>query len=224
MGCKFERVKDYIDSDLPMPVRKTAGAAAYDICAAETVTIPSFFNSIVKMLSTKITDSEFTNKIDEIAKEVQGDIPLLLALEAKDNEALAKEAQKYFDRFQGDFTLDLNQMKALVKAAGTKLTLVPTGVKCKLEDDQVLHLYIRSSCPLNHYLFLGNGTGVIDSDYYNNEDNEGHIFFQIINLSPFNIVVKKGDIIGQGEITRFCKTDDDEANGVRTGGFGSTNA
>jgi dUTP pyrophosphatase len=224
MGCKFERVKDYIDSDLPMPVRKTAGAAAYDICAAETVTIPSFFNSIVKMLSTKITDSEFTNKIDEIAKEVQGDIPLLLALEAKDNEALAKEAQKYFDRFQGDFTLDLNQMKALVKAAGTKLTLVPTGVKCKLEDDQVLHLYIRSSCPLNHYLFLGNGTGVIDSDYYNNEDNEGHIFFQIINLSPFNIVVKKGDIIGQGEITRFCKTDDDEADGVRTGGFGSTNA
>lgn len=224
MGCKFERVKDYIDSDLPMPVRKTADAAAYDICAAETVTIPSFFNSIVKMLSTKITDSEFTNKIDEIAKEVQGDIPLLLALEVKDNEALAKEAQKYFDRFQGDFTLDLNQMKALVKAAGTKLTLVPTGVKCKLEDDQVLHLYIRSSCPLNHYLFLGNGTGVIDSDYYNNEDNEGHIFFQIINLSPFNIVVKKGDIIGQGEITRFCKTDDDEANGVRTGGFGSTNA
>lgn len=224
MGCKFERVKDYIDSNLPMPVRKTAGAAAYDICAAETVTIPSFFNSIVKMLSTKITDSEFTNKIDEIAKEVQGDIPLLLALEAKDNEALAKEAQKYFDRFQGDFTLDLNQMKALVKAAGTKLTLVPTGVKCKLEDDQVLHLYIRSSCPLNHYLFLGNGTGVIDSDYYNNEDNEGHIFFQIINLSPFNIVVKKGDIIGQGEITRFCKTDDDEADGVRTGGFGSTNA
>lgn len=224
MGCKFERVKDYIDSDLPMPVRKTAGAAAYDICAAETVTIPSFFNSIVKMLSTKITDSEFTNKIDEIAKEVQGDIPLLLALEAKDNEALAKEAQKYFNRFQGDFTLDLNQMKALVKAAGTKLTLVPTGVKCKLEDDQVLHLYIRSSCPLNHYLFLGNGTGVIDSDYYNNEDNEGHIFFQIINLSPFNIVVKKGDIIGQGEITRFCKTDDDEADGVRTGGFGSTNA
>lgn len=224
MGCKFERVKDYIDSDLPMPVRKTAGAAAYDICAAETVTIPSFFNSIVKMLSTKITDSEFTNKIDEIAKEVQGDIPLLLALEAKDNEALTKEAQKYFDRFQGDFTLDLNQMKALVKAAGTKLTLVPTGIKCKLEDDQVLHLYIRSSCPLNHYLFLGNGTGVIDSDYYNNEDNEGHIFFQIINLSPFNIVVKKGDIIGQGEITRFCKTDDDEADGVRTGGFGSTNA
>lgn len=224
MGCKFERVKDYIDSDLSMPVRKTAGAAAYDICAAETVTIPSFFNSIVKMLCTKVTDNEFTNKIDEIAKEVQGDIPLLLALEAKDNDALAKEAQKYFDRFQGDFTLDLDQMKALVKAAGTKLTLVPTGVKCKLEDDQVLHLYIRSSCPLNHYLFLGNGTGVIDSDYYNNEDNEGHIFFQIINLSPFNIVVKKGDIIGQGEITRFCKTDDDEADGVRTGGFGSTNA
>ncbi len=224
MGCKFERIKDYIDSDLPMPVRKTAGAAAYDICAAETVTIPSFFSSIVKMLNVKITDSEFANKINEIVNEVLEDIPLLLALESKDGDALAKEAQKYFDRFKGDFTLDLNQMKDLVKAAKTKLTLVPTGIKCKLEDDQVLHLYIRSSCPLNHYLFLGNGTGVVDSDYYNNEDNEGHIFFQIINLSPFNIVVKKGDIIGQGEIIRFCKTDDDEADGVRIGGFGSTNA
>lgn len=224
MGCKFERVKDYIDSNLPMPVRKTAGAAAYDICAAETVTIPSFFDSVVKMLKTKINSDEFSNKINTIVEEIKNDIPLLLAIEAKNNEALTKEAQKYFDRFQGDFTLDLNQMKILMKEAKTKLTLVPTGVKCKLEDNQVLHLYIRSSCPLNHYLFLGNGTGVIDSDYYNNEDNEGHIFFQIINLSPFNIVVKKGDIIGQGEIVCFCKTDDDEADGVRTGGFGSTNA
>ena len=121
MGCKFERVKDYIDSDLPMPVRKTAGAAAYDICAAETVTIPSFFSSIIKMLNVKITDSEFANKINEIVNEVQEDIPLLLALETKDGDALAKEAQKYFDRFKGDFTLDLNQMKDLVKAARTKL-------------------------------------------------------------------------------------------------------
>jgi dUTP pyrophosphatase len=223
MGCKFERVNDYINCELPMPVRKTACSAAYDICAVEDVTIPSFFSSIMKMLGAKISDEQFVDKVQKIADDIQGDIPLLLALEAKDNEALTKEIQKYIERFSGDFTLDLNQMKALVKSAGTKLTLVPTGVKCKLEDDQVLHLYIRSSCPLNHYLFLGNGTGVIDADYYNNNDNEGHIFFQIINLSPFNIVIKKGDIIGQGEITRFCKTDDDEATGLRTGGFGSTN-
>lgn len=107
----------------------------------------------MKMLGAKISDEQFIDKVQKIADDIQGDIPLLLALEAKDNETLTKEVQKYIERFSGDFTLDLNQMKALVKSAGTKLTLVPTGVKCKLEDDQVLHLYIRSSCPLNHYLF-----------------------------------------------------------------------
>ena len=63
---------------------------------------------------------------------------------------------------------------------------------------------------------------IIDADYYNNPDNEGHIFFQIINLSPFDIVLKKGDAIGQGILKRYYTTDDDAAKGERTGGFGST--
>jgi dUTP pyrophosphatase len=63
---------------------------------------------------------------------------------------------------------------------------------------------------------------VIDRDYYNNSDNEGHIFFQIINLSPFPIILKKGDIIGQGIIKSYLKVENDDAAGERTGGFGST--
>ena len=81
---------------------------------------------------------------------------------------------------------------------------------------------MRSSCPLKYWLILANGVGIIDSDYYNNPDNEGHIFFQIINLSPFDIVLQKGEIIGQGIIKKYETTENDNANGKREGGFGST--
>ena len=63
---------------------------------------------------------------------------------------------------------------------------------------------------------------IIDADYVDNQDNEGEIFFQVINLSPFAIQIKKGDKIGQGVIKQYCITDDDNACGERTGGFGST--
>lgn len=119
----------------------------------------------------------------------------------------------------------LSEMKSFLKAhKSLKPTLVPTGVKCKLADDEYLELSVRSSLPLNSWLLLANGIGIIDSDYYNNPDNEGHIFFQLVNLSPFYIQLKKGDRIGQGIIHKYIITEDDAAEGVRAGGFGSTNA
>ena len=63
---------------------------------------------------------------------------------------------------------------------------------------------------------------IIDADYYNNPDNEGEIFFQLINLSPYNIILKKGEKIGQGIIKPYLTTEDDAATGDRRGGFGST--
>ena len=109
-----------------------------------------------------------------------------------------------------------------MKKLNTSLVLVPTGVKANLETNQVLELSIRSSIPMSSYLSLGNSTGIIDADYYNNPSNEGHIFFQIINLSPCDILLKKGDIIGQGVIYQYCTTDDDQSNTERSGGLGST--
>ena len=64
--------------------------------------------------------------------------------------------------------------------------------------------------------------GIIDADFYNNPDNEGEIFFQFINFSPFPIMLRKGDIIGQGIIKPYLTADNDETTKVRTGGFGST--
>lgn len=113
-------------------------------------------------------------------------------------------------------------MADLTKITQLRPTLVPTGVKCQLNHDQYLELSVRSSCPLKSWLILANGVGIIDSDYYNNLDNEGHIYFQIINLGPRPIKLCKGDKIGQGIIKYYERTDDDIVRNLRVGGFGST--
>lgn len=116
----------------------------------------------------------------------------------------------------------LEEVSALTKNNKTRPTLVPTGMKCALEPGYYLELSVRSSSPLKNWIILANGVGIIDADYYNNPDNEGHIYFQLINLSPYYIQLKRGDIIGQGIIKTYEVTDNDKATGTRTGGFGST--
>lgn len=118
----------------------------------------------------------------------------------------------------------LEEMAALTKQTKAKPTLVSTGVKCHLEEGYYLELSVRSSTPLKYWIILANSVGIIDADYCDNPDNEGEIFFQVINMSPFDIYLKKGDIIGQGIIKRYEITDDDKAEGLRQGGFGSTSA
>ena len=122
-------------------------------------------------------------------------------------------------------TMTLSDIAYFTKDNKVKPTLVPTGIKCQLASDCYLELSVRSSTPLKHWLILANSVGIIDGDYYNNPDNEGHIYFQLINLSPFDIQLKKGDKIGQGIIKKFEVTDDDYEyeKKERTGGFGSTN-
>ena len=116
----------------------------------------------------------------------------------------------------------LQQAAEITKSVKAKPTLVSTGMKCKLEPGTYLELSVRSSCPLKYWLLLANSIGIIDADYYNNPDNEGEIFFQVINLSPYDIQLHKGDIIGQGIIKSYLTTEDDAAAGDRLGGFGST--
>lgn len=118
--------------------------------------------------------------------------------------------------------LTLKEVKDFIKPRGLQPTLVPTGIKAKLDEGTYLQLSVRSSCPLNSWLVLANGIGIIDADYYNNPDNEGAIYFQLINLSPFDIQLKKGDIIGQGVILPYLTVENDKAEGTRVGGFGST--
>lgn len=118
--------------------------------------------------------------------------------------------------------ITLDSLAAITKRLKTKPTLVSTGMKCQLDPGTYLQLSVRSSCPLKYWLIMANGVGIIDADYYNNPDNEGEIFFQLINLSPYDIQLHKGDVIGQGIILPYQITDDDNAQGERIGGFGST--
>ena len=106
---------------------------------------------------------------------------------------------------------------------GMNPTLVKTGIKAYMQDDEVLLLYNRSSNPKKKGLILANSVGVIDKDYYGNPDNDGHIMFAFFNTKEEDIEIKKGEAIGQGVFEKYLVVDNDAAEGERTGGFGSTN-
>ena len=100
---------------------------------------------------------------------------------------------------------------------------IPTGIRCIMESDWVLKIYPRSGLGFKYRLQLDNGVGIIDSDYANS-DNEGHIFIKITNDSKEGktVILKEGDGFAQGIFLEYGITVDDEADGVRNGGFGST--
>ena len=100
---------------------------------------------------------------------------------------------------------------------------IPTGIRVKIDDGWVLKIYPRSGLGFKYRLQLNNTVGIIDSDYYNS-DNEGHIFIKITNDSNEDkfFSVKAGEGFAQGIFVEYGITVDDEADGVRNGGFGST--
>lgn len=105
---------------------------------------------------------------------------------------------------------------------GMKPILIPTGLKAYMQSDEVLLIVPRSSGPKKQGISFPHNVGVIDSDYYNNSDNEGHIFVQCINLKDEDVVIKKGETVAQAIFQKYLTVDDDNAEGMRTGGFGST--
>ena len=105
---------------------------------------------------------------------------------------------------------------------GMNPTLVKTGLKVYMQDDEVVLLYNRSSNPKKKGLIVANSVGVIDKDYYGNPDNDGHIMFAFYNIKEEDVEIKKGEAIGQAIFQKYLMTDDDNAEGERVGGFGST--
>lgn len=79
----------------------------------------------------------------------------------------------------------------------------------------------RSSGPKKG-LIMANSVGIIDKDYYNNESNERHFYFQYYNIKSEEITIHKGDVIGQVIFQKYLLVDSDNATGNRKGGFGST--
>ena len=102
--------------------------------------------------------------------------------------------------------------------------MVPTGIKAYMQPDEVLTIHIRSSMAVKHQLMLVNSVGVVDADYYDNADNEGHIYIALWNRGPEAFAIRKGDRIAQGIFSKYLTADEDQAGqgALRQGGFGST--
>lgn len=146
----FEIAKGWENQGIHLPRRSTSGAAAYDIEAAEDVTIPPF-------------------------------------------------------------------------CPGMQPTLIPTGLKAYCQPDECFFIYNRSSGAGKGFV-LANGVGVIDHDYYGNPTNDGQFSVVAFNVLDHELTIKKGDRIAQVIFQKILLVDDDQADGVRTGGFGSTDA
>ena len=99
---------------------------------------------------------------------------------------------------------------------------IPTGIKSQFNDDEVLFLIDRSSMGFKWNVRMCNQVGVIDADYYNNSDNEGHIWIKIQNEGDKDYSVKKGEAMIQGIFMKYLMVDDDEVSTTRMGGIGST--
>lgn len=190
---EFEVVSKYKNFPIQLPTQATEKAAGYDFYVAKDIIVPPYNHHIVNMLDHMYR----SNKMPKT------DCPIV---------------QHFLDN-----PMSLEQMELMTKSLHAKPTLVPTGIKCKLDDGKYLELSVRSSSPLKYWLMLANGVGIIDADYYNNPSNEGEIFFQMVNFSPVAIQLRAGDRIGQGIIKSYYTVDNQSpVTTQRTGGFGST--
>lgn len=99
-------------------------------------------------------------------------------------------------------------------------------VKCSIKTDEFLMIVPRSSLGFkgNNHMALTNTIGIVDSDYYNNESNEGVIGLKLHNFGPEPFVIHKNDKVVQGIFIKYDTTEDDNVNNVRKGGFGSTDS
>ena len=105
-----------------------------------------------------------------------------------------------------------------------KLQLVPTGIKAYMQDGEYLGMHIRSSMAVKKRIMLVNNVGIIDADYYNNADNEGHIMLALLNTGCEALALPKGECVAQGIFYNYLVADGDADSdkAVRGGGFGST--
>lgn len=100
--------------------------------------------------------------------------------------------------------------------------LIPTGIRCEIDKGWFLAIYPRSGLGFKYYTRLANGTGIVDEDF-SGSDNEGHIMVKLRNESTDKVLtVNRGDAVVQCVFQPYGITYDDEATGVRNGGFGST--
>lgn len=119
--------------------------------------------------------------------------------------------------------VDFYACEDVILQPGTISNVIPTGVKAYMKEDEGLLLYTRSSIAKKHGLRMSNSVGVIDADFYNNIDNEGHITFLYDNITDKEVKIAKHSRIGQGMFTKVLPINNVEVlSNERVGGYGST--
>ena len=165
----------------------------------------------------KVSKEQYKKDFDVSAWCIQNNDPALALNWCYDNIQLPRRATKGsagYDFFTPCDLVLMPKSEALIK----------TGIKCQVEDGYVLELYPRSSLGFKHRISLCNTVGIVDSDYYNNEKNEGHIMIKLYNPSDKPITIKRGEAFAQGIFKEFFLADEEEVTTERTGGIGSTNS
>lgn len=238
----FLNVKKHEDAILPR--RSTENAAGYDLFAQEDYIIPSIPKMLIGFvnLESSINDKAsetmddmdqesedfkyIKSLLDEVDEEVQLEVMKnpgqVFVTDPIVHRELDQKIFKITSLVMETRNIDLQQLYEYF-VTRFKPILVSTGVKAYMQEDECLQIYNRSSNPKKG-LIVANGVGLVDSDYFDNEDNEGLIFVPFINYSSVDVIIKKGDRIAQGVFSKFLKTDDDDLveKNVRNGGFGST--
>lgn len=195
----FYIIKEYqeILDESFIPQRADESSAGYDFKAAEDIIVPSIINSYRKMRASLLYRENHASNVDEI-----------------------EEIEKLL---YSNTVFPLSEIEKINKEYNFKATMIPTGIKARMDNNNVLKIYPRSSTGCKSLLTLPNNVGIIDASYYNNPDNEGHIYIPVINLSPFDILIKKGDRIAQGIFVDYYTTKNDlPQKKSRDGGFGSS--
>lgn len=152
-----------------------------------------------------------------------------------------KQFQKDFEKFNledtdNEYSSIVLPKRATLKSAGydiytlfdiklnpTEEIIVPTAIKSYMLDDEWLSIRVRSGHGFKFNIRIKNQVGVVDSDYYNNKKNEGHIFIALKNEGEDEFVLKKGEAVAQAIFHKYLLADADYVvNELREGGFGST--
>ena len=169
-----------------------------------------------------MNDVDIDKKIDKFLKEKEENI-------MRKFEYVKRITEKTFDlpkrgtkKSAGYDFINPERVEIPPYKPGMKPTLVKTGVKALMPDNEYLQLVNRSSNPAKKNLVIPNSLGIIDADYYGNPDNDGEMMFAFYNVGTEPVVIEAGDKLGQGIFTKYEITDDDAAEGERVGGFGST--
>lgn len=192
----FEIVSTYkntIDESF-IPERSDNGSAGYDLRAAEDIVIPSII---------KQRNEAFSNAME--TSQTEGHESLEYAM------------------FEEGYIPTLDEVEALTKEYNLRATLVPTGLKAKFPEGESLDVIDRSSIGVKALLSLPHSVGIVDSSYYNNPNNEGHIMVPLVNHLPFDIKIQKGERIAQAIFRPYIIKDNDKPlKTERTGGVGSS--